>query len=164
MTFHTTWDPAFLITCIVGILAAAAFTVTSVRLFLKDKRVQNDDLLVSTVAKAWIFATAAAAALATVAITAFPFQAQYLQYRPVSGTVRSVTSRFLSGGNNSVSQRFAVTMSGGQIYGCDDTRCSTLKPGDRVTILCERQWQWVGVPGWTCNWGAITASASGPAA
>lgn len=92
------------------------------------------------------------AALICGIITFPPFSMQYHEYKPVSGIVQSVTSRFLSDGSNSTSQRFAVVI-GGKIYGCDDTRCSTLRRGSTVTLLCEEEFQLNATPGEVCNWG-----------
>lgn len=81
----------------------------------------------------------------------FPFSAQYHEYRPVTGHVQGVGSRFLSDGS-STTQNFAVILNG-QTYRCDDTRCSDLKIGDPLTLLCIRDFQFNATSGWDCNWG-----------
>lgn len=83
----------------------------------------------------------------------WPWQMRYHEYTPVSGIVQQSSSRFINDGQGNISQRIAVKISG-QIYGCDDTRCTELKPGDPVTLLCKPEYQWNATPGWACNWGA----------
>jgi hypothetical protein len=85
-----------------------------------------------------------------------PLPGQYNQYRPVSGRVASTSSRFVASGveNGGTNQRILVTFAGGMQVACDDTRCSDLKPGDPLTLLCERDFQWNALEGWNCNWGA----------
>lgn len=87
----------------------------------------------------------------------FPFSSDYLSYHNESGTVTAISSRFLSSGSGSsatVNQRYAVNIAGKGIFGCDDTRCSVIKPGDRIVLSCEKEWQWHGTPGWVCQFGA----------
>lgn len=99
--------------------------------------------------------------LAAVMLIIFVFAAwpvlpgQYNSYTPFSGTVKENTSRFIAsdtqgGGTN---QRFLITLTNGQHLGCDDTRCSGLKEGDDVTLLCEKVFQWNATEGWACNFG-----------
>lgn len=83
----------------------------------------------------------------------WPLKMTYHEYRPVSGIVQSTSSRFLSDGQGNVNQRIAVVI-GGQVYGCDDTRCSLLKKGDPVTLLCKSEYEQNGTPGDVCNFGA----------
>ena len=90
--------------------------------------------------------------LIVVLVVWFPFSSSYNRYTPISGTVQSVSSRFLSDGSNSVNQRFAVQING-HTYGCDDTRCSLIRQGSEVTLLCEKEFQFNGTPGYACNWG-----------
>jgi hypothetical protein len=87
------------------------------------------------------------------ALVLFPFQSAYMRYVPVTGKVQQVTSRFLSNGNNGSTQKFAVMLTNGEIYGCNDTRCSAVVPGDEITMLCEKTWQWGGPAGEDCAWG-----------
>lgn len=85
-----------------------------------------------------------------------PLPGQYNTYVPKSGIVAKVGTRFIasdtSGGGST--EKFAVQLTNGQVYGCNDTRCSVLKPGQPVTLLCERVFQWNSSEGWDCNFGA----------
>lgn len=85
------------------------------------------------------------------AFGSFPFNSEYHQWRPVSGTVQQVSSR-LVGSGKTVNQRFVVLING-QPFGVDDTRASLLKPGDHVDLVCKKEWQYAAKSGWGCNWG-----------
>lgn len=86
----------------------------------------------------------------------FPFQTDYLKHQVIGGRVAAVSSRFLASGTNGggSTQKFAVQLINGTVVGCNDTRCSLLKPGDEVELYCTKSWQWGGTAGWDCNWGA----------
>lgn len=82
----------------------------------------------------------------------WPWTAEYHQWRPVSGTVTAVDSRLLSAGDRGgTDQKFAVRLAGStQEYGCADTRCSLVKPGQHLELECKRVWQYAGTPGYDC--------------
>jgi len=84
----------------------------------------------------------------------FPFDMAYHSYRPVSGVVEDINSRFLSSNSGkSTEQKYAVRFKGSdQIYGCMDTRCSLAKKGDHLQLACERQWQYASVSGYDCRY------------
>lgn len=89
------------------------------------------------------------------AIVAFPFSGVYHRYQPISGKVtQDVTSRFLGDGNGGTSQNYLVNINGNS-YRCDDTRCSGLRKGDDVTLMCEKSYQFNATSGWVCNWGKL---------
>lgn len=83
-----------------------------------------------------------------------PYAMQYHTYQPTTITVKQISSRFIGDGN-SVNQRIAVVGTDNRIYGCDDTRCTTLSPGQIVTLMCTQEWQGNAVPGYVCNWGRL---------
>ncbi len=88
-----------------------------------------------------------------------PFNMDYHSYRQVHGTVADVQARFLGDGN-STSQMYAVRLAdSGQIYRCDDTRCSLLKPGDQVWLWCIREWVQASTPGYDCNFDRTEAKS-----
>lgn len=87
----------------------------------------------------------------------FPFSSQYNRYVPKSGTVATTGSRFLSDGNGGTDQKYVFTFTDGRSFGVLDTRAANVKPGDKVTLLCERSFQWNAPDeGWDCNWGEAT--------
>lgn len=95
--------------------------------------------------------------LAGLVLVLFPFQGDYLSYHTKTGVVQATGKRLIqsgSGSTASLNQRIAVTFKDGGTYGCDDTRCSLLQPGDRLTLSCEKDWQWHGTSGWVCQFGS----------
>lgn len=88
--------------------------------------------------------------LAVTGITAWPWEAQYHQWRPVDGTVDQISSRMIADGE-AMSQRFVVVIDNQQ-YAIDDTRASLLKVGDQVSLMCIKEWVWASTPGDACNW------------
>lgn len=83
----------------------------------------------------------------------FPFDMNYHSFHPISGTVAEANSRLLPADDKSMQQKYAIRFEGNdQIYGCTDTRCSLAKKGDKLTLACERQWQYASVPGYDCRY------------
>lgn len=103
----------------------------------------------------WVARAAALALLVGVAIGMYPWSAPYHQFRPVSGTVDSVSSRFISSGDSGTTQNFLVVIDG-KPYRVDDTRAAGLKAGDHVDLMCVKSWQWSAAPGQICRWGATS--------
>lgn len=81
-----------------------------------------------------------------------PFNSAYHTYIPTTIQVASTSSRFLSDGQSST-QYFAIQDKNGNTYRCDDTRCSVLKPGEFVTLMCVKEFETNGSPGMDCNFG-----------
>jgi hypothetical protein len=144
---HSQWDssvtigaPILLVIFVVCVLA-----ITLAFLIPKDR---EDQLFFAS----W----PALGLLVAVGFAAFmywPYQAQYLKYVPKAGVVTETNSRLISDGDKAMSQRIVVSYADGQQYGCDDTRCASLRTGDHVTLLCEKEYQFVGTEGWSCLWG-----------
>jgi hypothetical protein len=144
--FHAFWDPGVLWGTIAMLVVVVITFVGGIIFIEMDKGNRGWDFLV------WLGVLVVEFAI--VALILFPFQSAYLRYVPVTGKVQQVTSRFLSNGNNSGStQKFAVMLTNGDIYGCDDTRCSAVVSGDTITMLCEKTWQLGGPAGYDCQWG-----------
>lgn len=70
----------------------------------------------------------------------------YHRFYEVQGTVTDIDHPpFLN--------RYAIRLAeSGQLFGCDDTRCSTLNKGDSVTLNCKKEWEYQATPGWACRW------------
>lgn len=85
----------------------------------------------------------------------WPLDAAYHQYRPVSGTVDSISSRIVSSGDGGSDQNFVVTLtSGPQQYTIGDSRAALLKHGDHVSLFCVRQYDYgSNNAGYGCKWG-----------
>lgn len=84
----------------------------------------------------------------------WPLQTQYHEYVPTTITVAQIGSRFVSADQGS-NQRYVFLDTDGIPYAVDDTRASLVKVGQVVTLMCVREWQQNGVPGYACNWGEI---------
>jgi hypothetical protein len=130
------------------LIIAAAVTGA---LFWRARRGDSDDLFWAGFAiAAW--GTAACLIIGT-AIGMWPYKGEYHAWSTTSGTVKAVDSRLVSAGDKGgMNQRFVVTFTDGRQRACDDTRCTTVKPGDMLTLKCKRAYQWGATPGWDCNW------------
>lgn len=100
-------------------------------------------------------AGAVVALLAVVVLTGWlewPWSADYHRWHTTTGTVTSVSSRLLASDqqNGGTTQRFVVELAGVGERSCDDTRCSLVKVGDRLTLSCKRAWQYAGEHGYDC--------------
>jgi len=103
----------------------------------------------------WVIA---AIALVFVAVGYYPYKAEYHQFVTKVGEVRSIKSRLL-GSSDSFQQKFVVEYTDGRQFGCEDTRCALVKPGDKLTLACKRIWQYAGTDGYDCNF--ISSSRKG---
>lgn len=92
----------------------------------------------------------------------FPFDSAYHKYNTYSGTVDQVASRVLPAGDKQVEQKFVVRFKDSdQEYGCLDTRCALVKPGDHLTLSCIKEWEWAGTDGFDCKYGKNVPAAKG---
>lgn len=79
------------------------------------------------------------------------FDMKYHSYKPVAGTVEKINSRIVSDGD-SVNQKFVVIFKGdSQEYGCVDTRCSLVQPGDQLSLSCIQVFVYAGTDGFDCQ-------------
>lgn len=99
----------------------------------------------------WVAVVGAFAVLVVTAVSMYPWRSDYHRWQTKSGTVAQVSSRLLSA-DKSVEQKFVVQFTDGGEFGCSDTRCSLIKPGDRLSLSCKRTWQFSGRDGWDCNY------------
>jgi hypothetical protein len=76
-----------------------------------------------------------------------PFKADYLRFQEVRGTVAQVESMRLE-------ENFVLTFEGNpQPYKITDTRAALVKPGDELSLLCVKQWEWASTNhGYACKW------------
>jgi hypothetical protein len=79
----------------------------------------------------------------------YPYKAEYHKWVPKSGTVTNVDRRIIGG--ESINEKIVVTYEDGQQYGCNDTRCASVRVGDSLTLTCQRTWQYAGIDGYDCN-------------
>lgn len=148
--FHTEISTGFLLGSIIAVFLVLAFVIAGT-ILAKTDPVRGEG-------RFWLLLAGVAIAI-TLIITGFvdfPFSAAYHEYVPVSGTVQSVESRLIAIGEQGggTTQVFPVQIRG-TTYKCDDTRCAQLKTGSKVTLLCIREWEFNGTPGYECNWGKM---------
>lgn len=133
-------------------LAAAVVAVFTWRWF---RRTDNDIDRPIILGGAIVAAVVAVVLVGGAAIGMWPYDAEYHQWRTTHGTVQAVDSRLVKDGDHGMNQRFVVTFTDGRQRACDDTRCSSVKAGDLLTLKCKRAYQWGATPGYDCNWVAL---------
>lgn len=146
------WDTGYMITMIVTILITGTAVLTVVGSFITALVTQGSRGVGVLLVSAVVVLVAGAAGT----WNAWPFDGQYHRYQPLGGTVASISSRLIASGTSGggSTQKFVLTFTDGSALGCNDTRCSAVKTGDKVTLMCERAYQWnAPSPGWDCNWG-----------
>lgn len=100
----------------------------------------------------WIGALAGLVVLAgTMIASHYPLEAEYHQWRSVTGEVERVESRF-TGTGGSTSQEY-VAVIGGVEHHLTDSRAALLESGDEVSLMCKRMWQYGAASILTCRWG-----------
>lgn len=83
----------------------------------------------------------------------YPLDAEYHQWRKVSGVVEDSGSRLLpSSDGKATEQKIVVRFAGSDLdFGCQDTRCALIKKGDTLDLKCKRAWQYQSVSGYDCR-------------
>lgn len=88
----------------------------------------------------------------------YPYKAEYHQWQPHGGTVASIDKR-LMGGSDNLEEKFVVRFEGSpQQYGCSDTRCASVHPGDRLSLTCKKDWEYAAVDGYNCRFVSTEAA------
>jgi len=88
-----------------------------------------------------------------IAVTAggfYPYEKEYHAYVKKVGTVESVSKRLLPSGD-AMQEKFVVHYTDGREFGCEDTRCALVKPGDRLVLACIRKWDYQASDGYDCG-------------
>lgn len=104
----------------------------------------NDDRLGATFLGAF-----GGLALLILALMWFPYDMDYLAWQEVSGEVERIDSRLVPAGDG-MQEKYVVEIDG-QPYGCLDTRCAAVEPGDVLTLNCHKVWEWASTHGWDCR-------------
>lgn len=133
------------VTIIVGFIVLLAILLTVVA--INDAR-KGDGGVVGFAVGTWIVALLAGGGLFWAMYP--PFDAEYHQWRDVTGEVTDVDKR-LKATSGSMEERYVVTIDGVGSRSCDDTRCSQVNVGDTLTLTCKREWQYTGTDGYACN-------------
>lgn len=81
----------------------------------------------------------------------YPYKAEYHQWQPHGGEVAKIDKRILSAGDG-MEEKFVVVFEGDkQQYGCQDTRCATVRPGDTLWLGCKKKFEWAATDGFDCR-------------
>jgi hypothetical protein len=93
-------------------------------------------------------------------LVSFPYDKQYHAYYPVTGTVQQVDKRLLPDGD-SMQEKIVVLYEGSsQQFGCEDTRCASVRPGDELSLKCITDWDFQGADGRDCRF--VSFDPKGP--
>lgn len=154
---HGHWSLGTLLAFPLGVLAIVALLVVAVVLLVIRRTADRYDRGIILAFAIGSF-VAALVALLIVAFGMYPYKAEYHQWRDVSGVVATTNSRLIAG-DHATDQKFVVSFVGApdKQFGCNDTRCAGVRPGDHLTITCKRTWQWFGTPGYDCNFVSLEA-------
>lgn len=149
---HAQWDLSWLIWVIILASVAGLALLTAIGATIAG--VRNPDGAGAGVLLIAAIILVVAGGIGT--FVSLPWSGQYHRFVPKTGVVSKIGSRFLASDVNGggTTQKYVVTFSNGQSYGCLDTRCANVAAGDHLTLLCERSFQF-NAPneGWDCNWG-----------
>lgn len=110
----------------------------------------------------WVALTLAIITIVVSAVLFYPWKAEYHQYVVKEGTVENISSRLL-GSSDSFQQKFVAEYTDGRKFGCEDTRCSLVRPGDHLVLACKRAWQFAGVDGYDCKFIDSTSNGASEA-
>jgi hypothetical protein len=151
---------------VIGLTFAGVFTAASVAaiaLGVRLRRATDDEYgdrrffgAVAIVAGSVVLAVTLSLSVAGF----WPYDMEYHRYRHVAGVVDQTEARMLADGGGGTTQQYAVRLrEDASIYRCDDSRCSLLKPGDRLSLWCIREWVYASTPGWGCQFDHSEAAA-----
>lgn len=92
-----------------------------------------------------IFGAVFAGVMVVVVLVMFiPFNAKYLTFNHVEGTIQSVSNRFVDG-TGDLSSDFALRLDGEPgVYSVQDSRIQGVKTGDHVDLTCTVEWVYAG--------------------
>lgn len=140
---------------IVGMVVTAIIVLTSVFAIIhfrrkareaRDRWDRGDFVFYSRIAIGVLVVTVGVAAVAT-----FPWTKPYHYWETQSGVVRQIEARLLADGDG-MSEKYAVRFEGdNQEFGCKDTRCALVSPGDMLTLRCIKVWVYSGTDGYDCS-------------
>lgn len=81
----------------------------------------------------------------------YPYKVEYHKWIPHDGAIGKIAERQVSTGDG-METKYVVQFEGsGQQYGCNDTRCALLEPGDYLALSCKKVWEWAATDGYDCR-------------
>jgi hypothetical protein len=98
--------------------------------------------------------------LGVTACVTFPWESQYHRYEPKVGKVFQVDKRLVKQGEG-MQEKLVVQFADlpGQ-WGCEDTRCASVRPGDMLALRCIKRWDYSASEGYDCRFVAHERKAA----
>jgi hypothetical protein len=93
------------------------------------------------------------------ACATFPWESAYHRYEPKVGEVQAIDKRLVPSGEG-MEEKMVVRFANvpGQ-WGCEDTRCALVKPGDNLALRCIKRWDYSATDGYDCRFVAHEAKS-----
>jgi hypothetical protein len=97
--------------------------------------------------------------LGVTACVTFPWESQYHRFEPKVGEVQAIDKRLVRSGEG-MQEKLVVRFSGipGQ-FGCEDTRCASVRTGDMLALRCIKRWDYSASDGYDCRFVAYEPKA-----
>lgn len=150
-TIEGTWSLSFLF----GLLAACAMFIAAVVagvLLLRWAR-RNAYSFDEGTARALGWGALGFAVLVVIgtAVSTFPWEREYHRFEPKVGEVQVIDKRLVAQGGG-MQEKIVVRFADlpGQ-WGCEDTRCALVKPGDMLALRCIKRWDYSATDGYDCR-------------
>ncbi len=144
------WSPDF----ILGIIVAILCLVVGLALIAQSNRMDPPMQAYHDDVRPWLGGIGLAIVILTIVVTVgamFPYERQYHSFNQQGGVVEAVESRLVKVGDG-MEEKFVVRFVGvDPRFGCKDTRCSLVQPGDTLYLNCIRDWSYTGTDGWDCS-------------
>lgn len=136
----STWDIGFIVGLSLFTLLAVLAAVIAVWAFAEREFLMGS-----------LFGCGSLVLVLIALLIAFPFEKHYHAWVPVSGTVQQVDKRLLPDGDG-MQEKIVVVYEGSSLqFGCEDTRCASVRPGDQLSMKCKTQWDYQGADGRDCK-------------
>lgn len=141
------WTLGTLIALPMAIIAAIA--CISIGVYLARR--ENDDPYHGDDIFAIIWTAVGAFLIVITAWAMYPYKADYHRWNTKDGVVTNVEKRLVGTGNG-MEEKIVVKIDGHEDpYGCLDTRCALLVPGDYLKLACKKVFEYGATDGWDCK-------------
>lgn len=90
----------------------------------------------------------------------YPYKTEYHKFIAHYGPVAQIADRQIASGNGMETKYVVTFENDNQQYGCSDTRCALVKPGDVLSLSCIKDWEWAATDGYNCRFVEWTPQTS----
>jgi hypothetical protein len=102
------------------------------------------------------------ATVVTVIVGMMPFQPKYWSVYAVEGRVAGISNQLSTSDSGITGVTYTIAFKSGpaRLYTSDDTRLSSVKPGDELGLKCRPSWHLNAIDSWSCdirNFGRVSA-------